>query len=155
MPRLDHPQWWDDISYHAVLCGALLVLRPISKLEGHPCRLSATAYSIHSHSQLCSIPGDHPHPQSVDASQRGTHLMWKYCAIQWTFELRRVWCSNNSKLEHKIRGKSGFETSKKLGKSNKESRDHLLSLLCRMRSRSVSSPATGWFSEHLANSVCF
>jgi hypothetical protein len=32
--------------------------------------------------------------------------------LQWTFDLRAVACSNNLKLEKKIRGKSGFETRK-------------------------------------------
>jgi hypothetical protein len=41
--------------------------------------------------------------------------------IQWTLELRTVWCSNNLKLEQNIWGKSGFETRTKTRKSNKES----------------------------------
>jgi hypothetical protein len=52
-----------------------------------------------------------------------------YFRVQWTLELRMVWCSNNLKLEQKIRGKSGFETQTKNRKSNKESRGRLLSLL--------------------------
>jgi hypothetical protein len=49
--------------------------------------------------------------------------------VQWTLELRTVWCSNNLKLEQKILGKSGFETRTETRKSNKESRGRLLSLL--------------------------
>jgi hypothetical protein len=69
--------------------------------------------------------------------------------IQWTLELRTVWCSNNLKLEQKIRGKSGFETLTKTRKSNKELRGrHVVafSLRGRTRSCSVSSPLTGWVS---------
>jgi hypothetical protein len=49
--------------------------------------------------------------------------------IQWTLELRTVWCSNNLKLEQKIWGKFGFETQTKTRKSNKESRGRILSPL--------------------------
>jgi hypothetical protein len=51
----------------------------------------------------------------------------KFNHVQWTLELRTVWCSNNLKLEQKIRGKSSFETRTKTRKSNKESRGRLLS----------------------------
>jgi hypothetical protein len=50
--------------------GGAVSPRPIPKLEGHSCRLSATAYSIYS--QLPSIPGGHLlYPQPEVAPCRG------------------------------------------------------------------------------------
>jgi hypothetical protein len=51
----------------------LLAPRPTPKLEDHPCRLSATAYSIYS--RLPSISGGHLlHPQPEDAPWDG--MVW-------------------------------------------------------------------------------
>jgi len=48
----------------------LLLFRPTRKLEGYPCRLSATAYSIYSHlSSIHSLRMRH-------AVVRRTHLLW-------------------------------------------------------------------------------
>jgi hypothetical protein len=55
-----------------------LALRPIPKLEDHPCRLSAAASSLYS--PLTSIAGGLSsirNPRTLHAAGTGTHLTWK------------------------------------------------------------------------------
>jgi hypothetical protein len=75
------------------------------------------------------------YPVNGPESQRGMPNR-KECTV----DPRPVWCSNNLKLEQKIRAKSGFETRTKTRKSNKESRGRLLSLLGPDERRVINLP---------------
>jgi hypothetical protein len=70
--------------------------------------------------------------------------------------LRKIWCSNNLKLEQKIRGKFGFETRTKTRKLNKNDavvtrssrgRQVIPSSLCFSHAQLLGQFSRDWFSE--------
>jgi hypothetical protein len=92
-----------------------------------------------SHHSWCNNPS--PLPLCVKQKSHKTK-------IQWTLELRTVWCSNNLKFEQKIRGKSGFETRTKTRKPNRESRSrHVIAFSLCLGARAVARSVLPWLVQ--------
>jgi hypothetical protein len=126
-----------------------------SRLQRHPSLTQRYSYIVSLFSGWAGLTYTANRTAAGDPpTQRGHHLycpkipkiMLLFIQLQWALELRKVWCSNNLKLEQKIRENPVLKFEQKLESRTK---NHMvvtwspsLCLIARASS-SVSSPVTG------------